>query len=51
MTPLKPVDRRTDPHLRRGLCDLVIERGEPTRYVEDERCHRDCADDYEGRES
>jgi hypothetical protein len=35
--------RRTVPHLRCGLCQGEFATGDPTRYVDDERCHVDCA--------
>lgn len=50
MSPMSPVSRRTVPHLRCGLCDETIEKGEPTRDVDDERCHADCAHEHEDGE-
>ena len=32
--------------LRCGLCDEQIAAGEPTRHVDDERCHASCAHAY-----
>ena len=42
-----PVNRRTVPHLRCGVCDEPIAQDEPTRYIDDERCHRECGGDIE----
>jgi hypothetical protein len=47
---LPPLDRRTRPHLRCGICDETFEQGESTRYVDDERVHVHCARDYEDGE-
>jgi hypothetical protein len=35
--------RHEYPHLRCGICQAPFERGEKTVYLDDERCHRDCA--------
>ena len=37
--------RHSRPHLRCGICDEEIAAGEDTVYVDDERCHRQCAED------
>lgn len=41
--------RKSRPHCRCGICDEPIQRSEPTKYVADERCHRECAEDEEAR--
>lgn len=37
--------RHKRPHFRCGICDLEFEPGDITVYVDDERCHIDCAYD------
>jgi hypothetical protein len=37
-------NRLHKPHLRCGICDEPFEPGEPTVYVDDERCHAECAE-------
>lgn len=39
------VSRRSRPHLRCGICEGPIESGQETVYVDDERCHRECAEE------
>lgn len=45
MSPVSPVNRRTAPHLRCGICQEAFEQGDDTVYLDDERCHRDCVED------
>jgi hypothetical protein len=42
--------RFSRPHLRCGICDEPFEVGEKVVYVDDERCHRECAAE-EGEET
>jgi len=37
--------REARPHLRCGICDEVFEPGADTIYIDDERCHRECAEE------
>jgi len=39
--------RAAGPNTRCGICDEKILSGSPTRYVDGERCHEECAIEYE----